>query len=97
MNNGTILELAKKADLVGPHYTPEMGNVSWPRLKEFAELVETRTLAEAHSAAPELLVALQDLVSGLDATSWSSWQTTAKFSGEIEAARAAITKARGEA
>ena len=31
--------------------------------------------------------ALARLVSGLDATSWSSWQTTAHFADDLESAR----------
>lgn len=48
------------------------------------------------AAAPDLLEALQALVAGLDATNWSSWQTTAHFSQQHDDARAAIAKATGE-
>lgn len=93
MNNGTILEFLKKSDLVGPHYTPEMGLVSWPRLKEFAELVEARTLAEARSAAPELLVALERLLWAYDRLK----PLQSLVSDPEKQAQAAIAKARGEA
>jgi len=93
MNNGTILEFLKKSDLVGPDYTPEMGLVSWPRLKEFAELVEARTLAEARSAAPELLVALERLLWAYDRLK----PLKSLVSDPEKQAQAAIAKARGEA
>lgn len=36
------------------------------------------------------LEALKELVAALDATNWSSWQTTARFGKQLESARAAI-------
>ena len=93
MNDGTILELAKKADLVSQFYTVEMGNVSWQKIKEFAELVEARTRAEARSAAPELLVALQRLLWAYERLK----PLQSLVSDPEKQAQAAIAKARGEA
>jgi hypothetical protein len=64
--------------------------VAWaPRDNAF--LARSRSSLEQ----PELLTALKDLVAGLDATYWSSWQTTARFDPALKAARAAIAKAEG--
>lgn len=51
MNDGAILDLAKQSGLVSQTYTIEGGNVSWPRLKAFAELV--RAYGEGNTATPE--------------------------------------------
>ena len=37
-----------------------------------------------------LTKALRALVEGLDKTNWSSWQTTAYFDDQLDAARAAL-------
>ena len=37
-------------------------------------------------------VALEELVRALDRTSWSSWQTTASFSKELDHARAVVSE-----
>ena len=39
---------------------------------------------------------LDDLVKALDSTYWSSWQTTAKFDKQLDAARAYVEKLKGE-
>lgn len=36
--------------------------------------------------------ALRELVAALDATSWSSWQTTARFAGPLERARTVLVQ-----
>jgi len=43
---------------------------------------------------PEPLAALQKLVSGLNATNWSSWQTTANFQPALQEAEAVIARER---
>ena len=39
---------------------------------------------------------LDDLVKALDSTYWSSWQTTAKFDKQLDAAREYVEKLKGE-
>ena len=39
---------------------------------------------------------LDDLVKALDNTNWSSWQTTANFEKQLEAAREYVEKLKGE-
>ena len=39
---------------------------------------------------------LDDLVKALDSTNWSSWQTTANFEKQLEAAREYVEKLKGE-
>lgn len=39
---------------------------------------------------------LADLVKALDITNWSSWQTTAKFDKQLDAAREYVEKLKGE-
>ena len=38
---------------------------------------------------------LDDLVKALDSTYWSSWQTTAKFDKQLDAAREYVEKLKG--
>jgi DNA-binding transcriptional ArsR family regulator len=42
-----------------------------------------------------VLHALRELVAGLDATNWSSWQTTAEFSVQHEAAKLVLERLEG--
>ena len=60
------------------------------------EMAEYRATFRLIAAAPDLLAALEALVAGLDKTTWSSWQTTAYFMDQLESARAALSRARGE-
>lgn len=39
---------------------------------------------------------LADLVNALDNTYWSSWQSTAKFSDELEVARSYLSRINGD-
>ena len=39
---------------------------------------------------------LDDLVKALDSTKWSSWQTTASFENQLDAAREYVEKLKGE-
>ena len=39
---------------------------------------------------------LDDLVKALDSTNWSSWQTTASFEHQLDAAREYVEKLKGE-
>ena len=39
---------------------------------------------------------LDDLVKALDSTYWSSWQTTASFENQLDAAREYVEKLKGE-
>ena len=39
---------------------------------------------------------LDDLVKALDNTNWSSWQTTAAFEKQLDAAREYLEKLKGE-
>lgn len=49
----------------------------------------------AHVAmAADVFHALDDLVRGLEKTSWSSWQTTAHFGAQLEAARQVLARAK---
>jgi hypothetical protein len=56
--------------------------------------VATPTPAPVAQHPAELTGVLRNLVKALDATNWSSWQSTAKFSEELDRARDAI-KAQG--
>jgi hypothetical protein len=49
----------------------------------------------ATAGEADLHAVLQALVEGLDKTNWSSWQTTAHFSGALENARAALAQRNG--
>ena len=46
------------------------------------------------SMTAEVFHALDELVRGLDKTSWSSWQTTADFSAQLDAARIVLSRAK---
>ncbi len=46
------------------------------------------------SMAADVFHALEDLVRGLDQTNWSTWQTTANFSAELDRARATLARAK---
>lgn len=61
--------------------------VGWNNVIAFARAI--LYAAQASPAVPESRadLLLQELVSALDATNWSSWQTTATFIGELDAAR----------
>ncbi|MBY4947037.1 hypothetical protein [Cupriavidus respiraculi] len=49
----------------------------------------------AHIAtAAEVFHALDELVLALDNTNWSSWQTTAGFSAQLEVARHVVARAK---
>ena len=39
---------------------------------------------------------LAELVKALDSTNWSSWQTTASFDKQLDAAREYVEKLKGE-
>lgn len=49
-----------------------------------------RAIAATPSVEDERAAALAELVEALDATTWSSWQTTAKFDPALKRARAAL-------
>ena len=49
----------------------------------------------AASEPTEAWQLLADLVAGLEATHWSSWQTTAHFDSALDAARAALAAKEG--
>lgn len=53
-------------------------------------LNECRAASEPTEAQIEAWQLLADLVAGLEATHWSSWQTTAHFDSALDAARAAL-------
>lgn len=54
--------------------------------------------ANAHliAAAPDLAEALEKLINSLENTTWSSWQATDKFMPHLDAARSALSRAKGE-
>lgn len=48
------------------------------------------------SMTADVFRALQTLVAALDKTHWSSWQTTACFSAELDAARKVVERANAQ-
>lgn len=48
--------------------------------------------AAEREVSDRLVAALTKLVSGLDSATWSSWQTTAKFQKQWDAAHAALAE-----
>ena len=60
-----------------------------PCAQQYA-LNECRAASEPTEAQIEAWQLLADLVAGLEATHWSSWQTTAHFDSALDAARAAL-------
>ena len=58
----------------------------------------TQQAAERQAAhvttAAEVFKALDDLVRALDETSWSSWQTTAKFDKQLRYAEQVLIRAK---
>lgn len=49
------------------------------------------------SMSADVFHALDELVRGLDKTSWSSWQSTANFSSQLDTARAVLQRAKEQA
>jgi len=58
-----------------------------------AEKAAERQAAHVTMAA-EVFHALENLVCGLDKTNWSSWQTTASFWKQFEAAQEVLARAK---
>lgn len=46
--------------------------------------------------AADVFHALEELVRGLDKTTWSSWQATAHFDKQLNTAREVLAKARNQ-
>lgn len=71
----------------------EMGDRLISLEKENKVLIRNLELAEEQiSFARNLVESLANLVEALDNTYWSSWQSTAKFSDELEVAREYLSK-----
>ena len=62
----------------------------YDRAQQALEEIERLTKSEQIEAQIEGWQLLADLVAGLEATHWSSWQTTAHFDSALDAARAAL-------
>lgn len=65
------------------HYRDHGGTKAMPQ-------PERQPVSEPTEAQIEAWQLLADLVAGLEATHWSSWQTTAHFDSALDAARAAL-------
>lgn len=98
MNDATIIELAKQSEMVSTTYTIESGNISWPRLKGFAKLVEAQIVGESEATSTELLEALEALCARLPCKTKSPNAYDCYHArDELDAARSVIAKATGGA
>ena len=88
-----IAKLRAEAEQFRQFESLVIGEGAWQRFQsEIVGLGTERDKLRARVA--ELESVLGELVTALDQTHWSSWQTTARFSSEHENARAALGESR---